>query len=742
MPALESALAQTHVAVTPGIETRVEIDVTNTSDVIDGVTAIVDGINPDWVRLERPLVSLFPASTERLAVIFDLPRTCPAGDYLVVVRVVSTLDAERGSVHDFWLSVGVVAGLEVELRPSIVTGGSAARLEAIIRNTGNAAADVSVSVLEPTRVVDCVAEPSRIVLGHGAEAVLPVVMRGPRPWFGQPVARQIHVGVSCDTVVLDKVATFNQKPRIPRGLITVLTLAAIVALWALIFLWVVTEMRRDEPAAKAVGTRLFAGPANVPIAAIAGEARGTVTAATTGEGLARITVEAWRVKPDGSQAPVASAATGDDGTFALPSLIPGQYRFRYSAEGYAEVWYADPDAPAGDAAVGDGAATVPGDLVRVKPTATVAGLDVAIGGGTGTLTGTIALPPGSAEVPLTVTATLITETSGQGDGPVQEFTQTTTDGTISLGGLPTPGTYQVTVTGPGFATQSFQQAVGGGQSAVLNTVTLSAASGVIEGRVTDGTGAALGGVEVVARSGDLEYRATTPTAQSIGEFRLVGLPTPGTYVITFTKEGYSGQTVALNLPAGGTATASANLIGGSGTVAGQVGDADGNPLGGVTVEAVCDGFVGAGATLTTNGPGGAAGSFTISGLPVPSSCTVTFESDGYQTETYAAAFTTAGLVGVGPVTMLPVEAAIEGTVRAGGSGVGEITVTATDGTTSQVTTSATGPAGAYAFEDLTAGSYTLTFARPGYATRVVLVTVGEGETAVVDADVEPLQAVG
>ena len=66
------------------------------------------------------------------------------------------------------------------------------------------------------------------------------------------------------------------------------------------------------------------------------------------------------------------------------------------------------------------------------------------------------------------------------------------------------------------------------------------------------------------------------------------------------------------------------------------------------------------ATLTTNGPGGAAGSFTITGLPVPSSCTVTFTSDGYQTETYAAAFTTAGLVGVGPVTMLPVEAAIEG----------------------------------------------------------------------------------
>ncbi|HWL41340.1 MAG TPA: carboxypeptidase-like regulatory domain-containing protein [Ilumatobacter sp.] len=731
MPAIESAISQTHVAVIPGIETRVEIDITNTSDVIDGVTAIVDGINPDWVRLERPLVSLFPSTTDRLTVIFDIPRSCPAGDYLVVVRVVSTLDADRGSVHDFWLAVGVVEGLDVELRPSIVTGGSSGRIEAIIRNTGNAVAEVSVTALEPTRVVDCRAEPARVVLGHGAEAVLPITMRGPRPWLGQPVARQVHVGVSSgeppDGIALDKVATFNQKPRIPRGLITVLTLAAIVALWALIFLWVVTELRRDDPATKAVGTDLFTGPANVPIAAIAGEARGTVTAATTGQGVARITVEAWRVKADGTQVAVASAATGDDGTFALPSLIPGQYRLRYSAEGFTETWYLDPDAPVT-------ADPAPGDVIRIEPTKTLTGLDVVVDGARGSLTGAIAVPPGSAGTPLTVTATLITETSGaDGDAPPQVFTQTTTDGTINLDGLPTPGTYQVTVTGDGFATQSFQQAVGGGQAAVLNTVTLSAAAGTIGGTVVDGSGAPLGGVAVVARSGDTEVRATTPTSGSVGAFRLVDLPTPGTYVLTFTKDGYSSQTIALDLGAGGTASTSAQLVGGSGTVGGSVVDAAGNPLGGVTVEAVCDGYVGAGATLTTNGPAGAAGSFAVTGLPVPGECTVTFSAPGYQTETYPAAFTTAGLVGVGPVHMLPVQATISGTVRSGGSGLGEVTVTATDGTRSQVTTSATNPAGSYSFADLPAGSYTLTFARQGYTTRVVLVHVAEGDAAVVDA---------
>jgi hypothetical protein len=728
MPSLKSDITQTHVAVMPGIETRVDIDVTNTGDVIDGVTAIVDGINPDWVRLERPLVSLFPDATDRLVVIFDVPRTCPAGDYLVVVRVVSTLDPERTSVHDFWLTIGIVEGLAVELRPSIVTGGSSARFEAIIRNTGNASADVSVAVLEPTRVVDCRAEPNRIVLGFGAEAVLPVLLRGPRPWLGQPVARQIHVGVSSGTQVLDKIATFNQKPRIPRGLITALTLAAIIALWALIFLWVVTEMRADEPATKAIGTDLFDGPANIPIAAVAGEARGTVTAATTGEGVARITVEAWRVTAVGDPVAVASAATGEDGTFALPSLIPGDYRLRFSAEGFTESWYRD------EAAADPATA----DIVRIEPTKTRAGLDIVVGGETGTLTGAIALPPGSAGTPLTVTATLVAETSAAADSgePPQTFTQTTTDGQINLAGLPTPGTYQVTIAGPGFATQSFQQTVGGGQAAMMNTIALSAASGTIEGFVADGTGAPLGGVEVVARSGDTEVRATTPTTGSVGAFRLVDLSTPATYVVTFTRDGYSSQTIALDIAPGGTESVSATLVGGSGTVGGTVIDADGAPIGGVTVEVAGDDFTGTGATLTTNGPAGVAGSFTITGLPVPGDYTITFTADGYQPETYAVAFTNAGLAGVGPVVLLPVDATIEGTVRAAGAGLGEVAVTLTDGTISQITTSATNPAGAFAFADVPAGAYTLTFARAGYATKVVLIEVDAGAAVVAEVDLE------
>src|SRR5690606_6980050 len=112
----------------------------------------------------------------------------------------------------------------------------------------------------------------------------------------------------------------------------------------------------------------------------------------------------WRVKADGSQVAAGSAATGEDGTYALPSLLPGDYRLRFSAEGFAETWYRDP-------AVDDPANA---EIVRIEPAEPRTGLDVAIGGETGAITGAVALPPGSAGTPLTVTATLITETSPAG----------------------------------------------------------------------------------------------------------------------------------------------------------------------------------------------------------------------------------------------------------------------------------------------------------------------------------------
>ena len=117
---------------------------------------------------------------------------------------------------------------------------------------------------------------------------------------------------------------------------------------------------------------------------------------------------------------------------------------------------------------------------------------------------------------------------------------------------------------------------------MLNTVRLGAATGSISGTVRSSDGTPLGNVVVTVTSGDIEREATTPTAGNVGTFLVDGLETPRTYVLTFTREGFSGETIALDLGAGENRTGvDATLIGGTGTVSGTVTDVAGQPLGGV-----------------------------------------------------------------------------------------------------------------------------------------------------------------
>lgn len=734
---MKTDLQISHLSVRPGGHARVSIEVTNTVDVIDGVTAIVDGINPDWVQLERPVVSLFPDATDRVSLLFDIPRTCPAGDYLVIVRIVSTIDPGRQSVHDFWLTVETIVDHRVKMHPSIVTGGASALLTATIINTGNASSSIRVTAVEPTREIDCRADPAEFVVPQDHEALVDIDLRGPRPWFGQPVPRTITIMAEADGIVIEELATFNQKPKIPRGLITALILAAIILLWALIFWWVVAALRATEDPTKqiACGTvddasiytcpDFMTGKPFIPLSEIAASFNGTATATTTGEGIPRLTVEAFRIIR-GESVEEGSAATDDGGLYELQALLPGQYKLRFGGEGYTNVWY--PDKATEDEA----------QVLRLDSLEDMGDIDVRLQGQPGRLVGEIDLPADSPPgTPLTVTVKQIPDRpDGQvsDDPAVQPFEEMiiTTDGTIDVDGLPTPATYQITVEGEGFQTQQFEQTLSGGEATVLNTVSLGAAGGSISGAVVDSAGNRLGGVDVTARAGDIEVRATTPTAGDVGAYSLIDLSTPQTYVLTFEATGFSSETLSLSLEAGQSQTGiNATLIGGSGTVTGTVVSPDGDPLGGIPVRVVGDGFVSETSTLTSNGTGGGTGSFEMSNLPITgdsTSYTITIgDETTHQPETLGATFLGAGTQPLGQITLRPIGAILTGTVTDGSTGLGEVTITLSNGVKPSVTTSASNPPGRFAFTNVTAGAYTVTFEATGFVKKVVIVDLAAGD---------------
>jgi hypothetical protein len=633
--------------------------------------------------------------------------------------VLSTIEPARQVAHDFWLSVEASPAATMQLIPSIVTGGKKGRFRAVVRNTGNVDTELSFVATDETRVLDCQATPALVTVPRGGEASVFIDVKGPRPWFGIPVTRSVTVAARSVEVDLIGIGTFNQKPRIPRGALTFAILAGIVTLWAAIFLFVLNALRAQAAPTKAVAAGFNDGGAqSVSLTGVAASASGKVTASTTGKGIERITVEAYRVKPGGVTEMSGSAATAEDGTYALASLLPGSYQLRFSADGYEELWY--PAAPSEDGA----------QIVKLTPAGKAEDLNVVLTGKPGAFIGAVAVPDATTAPVITVTVQEMVESPPPGAaGPTRSppppvSVQTTGD--LLVPNLATPATYHVIVSAAGFSTQEFDEALAGGQTKVLNTVRLAAADGSVSGQVVDAFGAPLGDVAVVVRSGEFEKTTTTPTAGNVGAFTVDGLETPRTYVVTFTKAGYSDKTVALDLSAGeARGGVNAQLIGGTGVITGTVSGVDGKPLGGVNVMVARGTFTAATAALTTGTPG----VFTAADIPTPGTYTVTFSLPGYLDETRQVTFAGPGSQSGVDVTMRPADATVSGTVTSGSAGLGGASVELSDGKNIRITSTATSPAGSFTFAHVVAGTYTVKVSRTNFQTRVVLVHVNPGDAA-------------
>ena len=77
---------------------------------------------------------------------------------------------------------------------------------------------------------------------------------------------------------------------------------------------------------------------------LGGTIAGTVRAASSGEPVGRILVDALRRAADGDLQMAGSAATQADGSYQVAGLFPTGYVLRFSADGFDPIYY--PAAPA------------------------------------------------------------------------------------------------------------------------------------------------------------------------------------------------------------------------------------------------------------------------------------------------------------------------------------------------------------------------------------------------------------
>ncbi len=742
---MRASLITETLVLAPGQPGVAVVEVTNTLGVIDGVTASArtdEGLTSSCLPA---LLALFPGSSGQIDLTFTVGRHFPAGRHRIPVEVCSSVDSSERLELILAVEVLPVPAAAITIDPPRRRARHRARYRITATNQGNTTLELDLAAADPDRAVTARVEPATLTVGPGVEAYGVLRVQARRHLLGTDRRHAVTVLGRAGELEVDTTASLDQPPLIPVGVRTAAVLAVIVAMWAAVFIVAISKANSSDPLTKQVPPSFYAAiaathPVNtssfgvlgrpgllaaatdgplpagaVPksgvVIGVGGTINGTIDAASTGSGIGRITVEAVRDSPNGPVL-VSSAATDSNGNYSLVGLLPGSYKLLLSATGYQQQWY--PDASTEAAA----------NPVQVAAESTTSGVDATISGLPGSITGTVYT--GQTPSPPVV----VTVVSQQGNGRPVATVTSDASGKYTIASLPTPGTYDLSFSSPGYQVASDTEVVAGGEAHIANTVTMSAGTGSLAGVVTDGTNP-LGGVTITANANGRTVTSATPTIGGVGQFDITNLTTPATYLLTFSRPGYGTTTVAEHLgPGQSLSSLSIALTGGAGQISGQVKSAAGAALGGVTVTVDSA----AGGVTTQSLTAGSIGSFLLSGLTTPGNYTLTFSLAGYQSQTVSVPLGSSGSASGVNVQLAPVTGTISGTVTSSTGGtLSGVAVTITDGKTVRNTTTTSSPAGGFSLTGLPPSSYSVTFSLSGYQSSTVLVHLQPGQSATASA---------
>lgn len=702
------------------------VTVSNTSDLIAGYEVRVLGADPSWVRVDPDDLRLFPGETTAVAVTLTLPEGVPAGDRRFAVQVRDLADASLVAVEEIVLDVPAAARASITLDPPTVTAGSAAVFSVVVHNAGNTFQHGRVLARDPEARTAFRFTPAQFSLPPGGSVSLAMQARAKRPWLGDPVLRPFELRLDGPLAPPPDsppaaAGVFVQKPRLARGLLALLGLLLAVTVFAVVITIALSSVVGRSAADRDLALQVAQARQNATATGTSSLA-GSVVDISTGAVVPDVSVEAFGEDP---AAPLLTTATAEDGTFVLARLPAGDYTLRVTGAGFDETWY--PAAPTQADAV----------PVTVQVDQAVTGLAVVVGGVPATVSGTVegedvAGATLTVQMPLDTGAldgVVPTEpgeapaTSGA-EGAVVRTVPIGAEGTFEVTDLPSPGVFDLVVTKEGYASTVQRVDVAAGEDRAGVELSLLQGDGSIAGSVTGFSGG-IGGATVVATSGQVVVETVTLTQDQVGSFVLRGLPTPGTYTVVVQADGYAPATQNLTLTAGQALTGVTVVLGrDEATLGGRV-SVPGGDAGGVSVT-VTDGALTLQTVTQSTDP---VGTWSLSGLRVPSTYTVTFARTDLQSQVVSVSVDAFGNVTAGApaadavdVTMKSARARVFGVVTQPPSRddaavpVGNVKVTVSSGADERVVWTASTPAsqtGHYVVDDLDPGTYTVTFSRSG-----------------------------
>ena len=736
------------IRIAPGESAYVEIEVTNVSEVIRAFRVGVLGLDPRWAAAEVVDLELFPGERRATVLSFDLPPTFPAGRRRIAIEVTEP-DTPDGSV--VVVDVDVVVEPRDELsfgvEPSSMTVGPEGTFVVTPVNSGNTTLDLELIAADPERKVQVSFDPPRPRLLPGERGVVRATARGPRPWFGMPLVRVLEFRIKGGSAEAFTAAAFIQTPRLSRRAVTLAGLVVVATLFGFVIFLSFSSVADLSAQQEALLKQSLGEDQPIGVRIEPSSIEGRVVS-TTGGGIDGVSVELYTAA--NPLVPTKSTVTDARGTYRFGSLLPDTYYVRFQVAGFGETWFrrgaSIQDATGVDLVAGQ-------DLVDV---------DVALGGQPGSISGTVI----GEDVDGALVVAQIPGSSFEGSDlapTASRLASAVVDatGAFTLENLPTPAGYEVVVTKAGFAPQVRTISLEPGEDRRELEILLRRGGGVIAGTVVDLDGSAIPGALVVVSDGQTQVTTRTLSeSESLGVFDIRELPTPGTYSLTVTADGFFSETQTILLGQDQRLLdRRVVLTASAGAVTGRVVSSAGVPLGGIDVTVLGPGLRLVTQTLSVpvgwdpavdgaparrldargvrviddNGYPVGAGTFRMSGLPLPGAYTVSFSAPGVVTQAVSVELTAGAgaLRALEPTVLDPSTGTIQGRIRSTVAD-GDRPLSARDGVVvtlrSSTLTRTALPSdqpesrrGAFRFDGMPPGAYTLTVSRPGSPNQTILV---------------------
>lgn len=754
------------VTLIPGLPQRFTVTITNTETVIAGYLVRVLGADPGWVELDAGEISLFPDESREVEITVNPPKGITAGSRRVAVQVRELTPPYASQVAEIDLTVPPAPSMRLRADPTVITAGKKTSYGLLIENTGNTMITGLLAGGDKENQARFEFEPERVALSPGQHAVADMRVSAKRHVVGSPVVRSLSVFFDDlpDDAFFSRPAdeeaaeppseqdrkalatvTFIQRAFMSRGALSLLGLLVAATVFAVVITVTLSKLV-DQSAADRDLALEVAAARNAPTATGQSGVSGSARLLTSGKPAAGVTVSVFSTSNTSS--PVATTATNSAGAYHVGGLAAGQYKISFRGAGFVELWY--------PGAASDTDATT----ITLSTGQNHGGLNVELGGVPAAVSGTVTgsdvsdatlfletVPNGNAATGPTQAAEQTPNGPPDNGGAVVQQVPVGSDGTFSLADVPSPAVYDLVVTKPGFATTTQRIDVSAGENRTGVQLTLQTGDGLISGTVTSAQGP-LSDVTISASSGQQNVNTVSLTGASAGTFTLRNLPTPGTFTLIARKAGFAPQTSTVSLSTGQKLTgvsitlnrSSASLDG----VVLQLPDDTRAPGVKVTVTN------GQTAVQTVTESTKDVGAWSVDGLPIPGTYTVTFSRSDLQSQIVSVSLdangnivpgTNGSQVGADGITvnMRLATASVSGTISQPGgptvcnrrtNAAGEATVLLSSGsaTFSVISASVAPHCGQYRITDLPPGTYTMTVsAGSGTAPSVRVLSLAAGD---------------